>query len=146
MASQFYDRDMRPRRFRALQAGACYFMVTLTLAWFFGPIRDFWVRSGADPLFAVLCQAVATLLALVWAAGWVVQAFDVPRRLGDHAIVGFGAMGLLIVCDLFAGWLMYGLPPWVLVAHFLGAEGVVIGLSLLIAALLPLFRGYASRG
>lgn len=140
MASQLYDDQIRPRRYQALQAAACYFMATLTLGGFFGPIRDFWIRAGADPLLAILCQAVATLLALVWTAGWVVETFDVPDRLAQRAVVGFGAMGLVIACDFLTGYLMFRMTPWDLAAHFLGLEGGVVGLSLLLAALLPIVR------
>lgn len=142
MASHLYDADIRPRRHQALQAAACYFMATLTLGWLFGPIRDYAVRAGADPLLAILCQAVATLLALVWTAGWVVEAFDVPDRLAQRAAVGFGGIGLLIGCDFLSGYLMFGMTPGDLAVHFLGAEGEVVGFSLLLAALLPLFRNH----
>lgn len=146
MTSQLYDGAIRPRRYQALQAGICYFMATLTLGWFFGPIRDFWVRAGADPLLAILCQAVATLLVLVWAAGWVVEAFHVPERLAQRVAVGFGAIGLLIACDFLTGYLMFGMTPLDLAGRFLGPEGEVIGLSLLAAALFPLVRGRRAGG
>lgn len=145
MASHLYDGEIRPRRYQALQAGACYFMATLTLGWLLGPIRDYAVRAGADPLLAILCQAVTTLLILVWAAGWVVEAFDVPDRFGQRAAVGFGAVGLLIVCDFVSGYLMFDMTPLELAAHFLGPEGEVVGLSLLLAALLPLFRSHRAE-
>ncbi len=140
MASHLYDAEIRPRRYQALQAAVCYFMATLTLGWFFGPIRDYAVRAGADPMLAILSQAVATLLILVWAAGWVVEAFDVSSRLTQRIAVGFGAIGLLVACDLLTGYLMFGLAPAELAAHFLTPEGEVVGLSLLLAALLPIVR------
>ena len=146
MASNLYNGDMRPRRHQALQAGACYFMATLTLGWIFGPVRDYWVRAGADPMLAILSQAVVTLLILVWAAGWVVETFDVPVRLSQRAAVGFGAIGLLIACDFLTGYLMFGMTPWELASHFLGPEGGVVGICLLIAALLPIARGRRTGG
>jgi len=142
MASHLYDQELHPRRHQALQGGACYFMVTLTLGWFMGPIRDFAVRMGADPLLAILCQAIATLLILVWAAGWVVDAFDVPNRIGARAVVGFGAIALLLACDFLTGYLMFGMTPAMMGAHFLGPQGAVVGLSLLLAALLPMARSW----
>ncbi|MBS0363302.1 MAG: hypothetical protein JSR98_18150 [Proteobacteria bacterium] len=141
MASNLYDGGIRRRRYQALQAAACYFMATLTLGWFFGPIRDFWIRAGADPLLAILSQAVATLLVLVWTAGWVVEAFDVPGRLAQRVAVGFGAIGLLVACDFLVGYLMFDMTPGELVAHFLTPEGAVVAVSLLLAALLPIVRG-----
>ena len=145
MALHLYDTEIRPRRHQALQAGACYFMTTLTLGWFFGPIRDYWVRAGADPLLAILSQAVATLLVLVWTAGWVVEAFDVPSRLAQRAAVGFGAIGLLLGCDFLTGYLMFDMTPGELARHFVTPEGEVVGLSLLLAALLPIVRGRRSE-
>lgn len=143
MASQLYDDQLRPRRRATLQAALCYFMTTLTLGWICGPVRDFAVRSGADPMLAILSQAVVTLLVLVWAAGWVVEAFGVPPQPSARCVVGFGAIGLLIVCDFVIGFLMFGMTPNELAAHFLSAEGSVVGVCLLLAALLPLVR---SRG
>jgi len=131
----------RPRpRHAVVQAAACYFMVTLTLGWLLGPVRDFWVRAGADPLFAILCQAVATLLALVWASGWVVSAFDVPDRTGARLTVGFAAIGALFTCDVVAGYLMFGMTPLDFAVHFLSPAGVTVGGSFLFAAILPALR------
>lgn len=146
MASHLYDAEIRPRRYQAVQAAACYFMANLTLGWLFGPIRDFWVRAGAEPLLAILCQATATLLVLVWTAGWVVDIFDVPSRLGQRIAVGFGAIGLLIACDFLTGYLMFDMTPPEIAAHFLTPEGEVVGLSLLLAALLPVVRSRRSEG
>ncbi|MGZ6037576.1 MAG: hypothetical protein ACXWKR_02835 [Phenylobacterium sp.] len=141
------DAAAAPRRVSAwaavAQAAVCYFMVTITMGWILGPVRDFWVRAGADPLFAILCQAVATLLVLVWAAGWVVSAFGVPDRIRARLAVGFGAMAALLVCDVLVGFLMFGLTPLDFAINFISATGAVVAVSFLFAAVMPALR---SRG
>lgn len=146
MASHLYDGAMRPRRHQALRAGACYFLVTLALSWICGPVRDYWVRAGAEMMLAILCQAVVTLLILVWAAGWVVEIFDVPVRLSQRATVGFGAIGLLLVFNFLSSYLIFRMTPWELAAQVFSPEGVVVAAGLLIAAVLPIVRGRRADG
>ena|SRR5579872_2453951 len=73
-----------------------YFAVALTTSALLEPIVAFFVRAGADPLMAVLSQVTATLLVLIYAAGWVVEGLRIPSRTGPRLVVGVGAMALLV--------------------------------------------------
>jgi|GEM_PF-3867723 len=128
-------------RRRILWAMLCYFASALAMGWLLAPIRDYFIRAGYEPLMAVFWQAIATLLLLIWMAGWVVQTFDVPLRAGPRLAVGAGAMVLLLACDLLVGYLALGLSPWAIASHFANPEGGVVGVGLFIGALLPLLRG-----
>ncbi len=125
---------------RVLEAGLCYFMTIVTLGWLIGPVRDYFVRAGGDALLGILSQTVVTLLVLIWAAGWVIEAFGVPARASAGLAVGAGAVGLALASDLLAGFLLYGLTPLQVVGEFTQPEGVVVAISLALAAMLPLFR------
>jgi hypothetical protein len=128
------------RRPQILEAMFSYFMVALMIGWLLAPIRNFFIGAGADPLLAVLSEATATLLILIWAAGWVVQAFGVPPQIVARLAVGGGAMVLLLAGDLFMGYLSLGLPPWDLARRFANSAGMVVGMSLALGALLPVLR------
>ena len=141
MAPIHPDGTRRRARHPALQAGSCYFLAMLTLGWICQPVRDYWVRAGADPMLAILSQVVVSLLVLVWVAGWVVEAFDVPDAPIRRASVGFGAIGFFVAYGVLAGYLLSGITPWALAVQLLSAEGLVIAVSLLIAAALPMVRG-----
>lgn len=139
MARETTAQARGPRR-HILEALLSYFMVTLSLGAMLGPIRDFAIHAGSDPFLAILSQAVVTLLILTWAAGWVVEAFDVPPGAMARLAVGLGAVVLLVACDLLIGFLMFDLSPWELVRNLLGPEGAVVAVSLAAAALLPVVR------
>ncbi|HZZ30610.1 MAG TPA: hypothetical protein VFE10_01345 [Phenylobacterium sp.] len=123
-----------------LEAMFSYFVVALMTGWLLAPIRNFFIGAGADPLLAVLSEATATLLILIWAAGWAVQAFGVPPQIAPRLTVGVGAMTLLLTGDLFMGFLTLGLPPLALARRFANSAGMVVGLSLALGALLPVLR------
>ena len=64
----------------------------------------------------------------------------VPARASAGLAVGAGAVGLALASDLLAGFLLYGLTPLQVVGEFTQPEGVVVAISLALAAMLPLFR------
>jgi hypothetical protein len=131
---------------RTAEAAFCYSMVILTVSWVLGPIREFFARAGADPLLPTVAQAVATLLLLTYAAGWVVQTFTVPARLGFRLAVGLGAVGVFVASDVFALRLLFGVGPLDLIAGLANPQGVVIGLTLLVSVVLPMLRGRSVGG
>jgi hypothetical protein len=127
---------------RTGQAAAAYFAVLLAISLLAAPLRDLAVRSGTDPVFAFLTQAVVTLFALIWAAGWVAEAFSVPAdpllRLG----LGFGAVGALVATDVAAQLFGAGVTPLDLLARIGRAEGAIVLVALVFSALLPALRNH----
>ena len=135
------ESSARGLRRSVLEALLTYFMVALTVAWLLGPIREFAIRAGCELLPAILIQAAVTLLILTSSAGWVVEAFDVPPRLGARLAVGGGAVVLLMLGDLMVGRLEYGLSLLALIRDLASPSGGVVVASLVLAALLPVMRG-----
>jgi hypothetical protein len=132
-------------RRRAAEAAAGYALVILAVSWVLKPIREFFVTAGADPVLANLSQAVATLLILTFAAGWVVRAFGVPARLDLRLALGLGGVALFAAGDALTSLLLFGQSPFELVAEFKGPKGLVLTLMLAIAAALPAVRGRSNE-
>ena len=132
---------VEPLALRTFEAAVGYGLVILAASWVLGSVRKFLVLFGVDPLMASLSQAVATLLILTQAAGWVVRTFGVPWRLGLRLSVGLGAVALFGACDALSALLLFGLSPLDLIAELTGLQGLVIGLMLVAAAVLPAVRG-----
>jgi hypothetical protein len=126
---------------RVAEAAISYFMVMFTISLVVAPLRDFAIASGADPLMALLTQAVVTLLALTFAAGWVVELFDVPRALGSRLAVGFGAVVGVLLFETLAAWLTYEVPPWTYLARLVSRDNLVPNGMWIVAGVLPVLRG-----
>jgi hypothetical protein len=136
---------IEPIHRQTFEATVSYFMVILTVSWVLAPIREFCVRAGADPVFANLSQAGATLLVLIHAAGWVVRTFGVPPRLSLRLAMGFGAVVIFAACEALSALLLFGLNPIDLTSELIGPQGLVIALTMSVAAILPSLRSRVSE-
>jgi hypothetical protein len=124
----------------ALGACASYAMVILTVSWVLGPIGEFVVRLGADPVLASFFQSGAALLLLAHAAGWIVRTFGVSPRPGLRLAIGLGAVVIFVACDVLSALLLFGLSPLDLTTGMTGPQGVVIAVMLTVTAILPALR------
>lgn len=125
---------------RAFEAAITYALVILAVSWVLGPIREFFVRAGADPVLANLSQAVTTLLVLTHAAGWIVRTFGVPGGLGLRLALGLGAVAVFLAGYALSALLLFGLSPPDLAAELRGPQGAVVALMMTVAAILPAVR------
>jgi hypothetical protein len=132
-------REMNPQA-RTASAGVAYFLAMLVASWIFGPIRHFFVGSGADPLLAALAEAPAMALVMVYAAGWSVAAFSVPLSPTHRLVVGSTAVTLLLLADWAREVFMQGRSFSDFIARFYTAPGVAFAATLLLGVILPLLR------
>jgi hypothetical protein len=130
-------REMNPQA-RTASASVVYFLAMLVAGWAFGPIRQFFVGSGADPLAAALAEAPAMALVMVYAAGWSVAAFSVPRSPTHRLVVGLTAVTLLLLANWAGEAFMQGRTFSDLIARFSTAPGMVFAATLLLGVILPL--------
>ncbi|MEO8115341.1 MAG: hypothetical protein ABI655_13225 [Phenylobacterium sp.] len=130
---------MRPLR-RSLLAGGLYFVAMLAAGWLFGPLREAVVRSGLDPLLAVLLEAPAMLLVMVFACGLAVRQLHVPARAGDRLVMGATAIALVLAAEVAGGAAMRGWTLRDFLGEFATARGGVFAATLLAGLLMPLIQ------
>lgn len=76
------------RAARSLAAGTFYFLAMAGARWVFGPVREFYVRSGLSPLLAVLIEAPAMVVVTVFASTAAIRWLGVRDRAGDRLLMG----------------------------------------------------------
>jgi hypothetical protein len=142
VAAQLESADPPGPSMRTGQAAAAYFAVLLAVSLLAAPLRDLVVRSGSDPVFVFLIQAVVTLFVLTWAAGWVAEAFSVPADPALRLSLGFGAVGALVATDVAARLCGVAVTPLDLVPRVGRAEGAIMVGALVLGAFLPTLRNH----
>jgi hypothetical protein len=127
--------DTFSRAGRSLAAGGSYFVALAGAGWALGPIREFVVSKGFDPLLAVLIEAAPLLLVMALASAWAMRLFKVRDRAGDRLLVGSVAVTLVIASEFLGGALVRGWGIYETLANMCTRPGSVF-VALLIAALL----------
>jgi hypothetical protein len=123
----------------AISAAVLYFLTLLAVVSALGPLLDFFVRSGTDPLFASLAEAAVVAFVMIYSSGWATRLFAVPAHLSVRLIVGAGAMVLLCA---FAGadLLFSGVSLAQALRELATPQGGVALLTVTLGAILPLVR------
>jgi hypothetical protein len=137
--------DAYSRAARSLCAGGAYFVTLAGAGWALGPIREFIVRRGLDPLPAVLIEAVPMLLVMALASAWAMRRLGVRDRSGDRLVVGSVAVTLVIASEFIGGRLVRGWGPYETLANLTTRPGWVFVAMLIVALLIPLLEPL-SRG
>jgi hypothetical protein len=124
----------------ALAAACAYFGVVLTVVSLLAPVREFFVRTGTDPLLAGMAEAPVIALAMTYGAGWSARIFNVPATLRARLIVGGVGMGLLCAFGGVA-LLLGGASPSDIWSELASGPGIVAVLTVCLGVILPLARG-----
>jgi hypothetical protein len=83
-----------------LKAGVFYFAIVFGAGFIIGTVRVLWVVPSIGTRMAELMEAPIMLVATILAARWVIRRFEVPPTTAKRLIVGFTALGLLLVAEL----------------------------------------------
>ena len=137
--------DTYSRAGRSLAAGGAYFVALAGAGWTLGPIREFVVRKGLDPLLAVLIEAAPMLLVMALASAWAMRQFQVRDRAGDRLLVGSIAVTLVIASEFIGGTLVRGWGLYETFANMSTRPGSVFVALLLVALLAPLIEPLSRR-
>jgi hypothetical protein len=130
---------------RSLAAGGTYFLALAGTGWLLGPIREFVVRKGLDPLAAVLIEAAVLLLVMALSSTWAMRRFQVRDRGGDRLLVGSVAVTLVIASELAGGALVKGWGLYETLANMSTQPGAVFVVLLIVALLTPLIEPLGRR-
>ena len=122
---------------RALKAGIICFLPVFLVGWILGPIRELWTLPHSGRMAAMLSEAVIMLIAMIVAARWVIQRFDVPRTLPATISMGLIAIGLLFPAEIAGVVWIRGLSLQEYVASFVTAPGVISLVMFLLFAAMP---------
>jgi hypothetical protein len=122
---------------RAIKAGLIYFLLVFAVGWILGPIRELWAvpRFGRVP--ALLIEAVIMLIAMIVAARWVIQRFNLPQTLGPTVLMGLVALGILLPAEIAGVLWVRGLSLQGYFASFVTAPGVISAVMFLLFAAMP---------
>jgi len=130
---------------RSLAAGTAYFLALFGAGWTLGPIREFVVRRGFDPLLAVLIEAAPMLLVMGLASAWALRQFRVRDRAGDRLLVGSVAVTLVIASEFAGGALVRGWGFYETLTNMTTWPGRVFVTLLIVALLTPLLEPLGRR-
>jgi len=130
---------------RSLAAGGAYFFALVLAGWTLGPIREFAVRRGLDPLIAVLIEAAPMLVVMVVASTWALRQFRVRDRAGDRLLVGSIAVTLVVASEFVGGELVRGWGFYETLANMTTWPGQVFVALLVVALLTPLLEPLGRR-
>jgi hypothetical protein len=137
--------DTYSRAGRSLAAGGTYFAALAGAGWTLGPIREFAVRRGLDPLLAVLIEAAPMLLVMALASAWTMRRFGVRDRAGDRLLVGSVAVTLVMAAEFVGGELVRGWGPYETLANLTSRPGQVFVALLIVALLVPVVEPLRRR-
>jgi hypothetical protein len=131
---------------RALKAGLVYFVLVFAVGWVLGPIRELWALPHFGRVAAMLSEAVIMLIAMIVAARWVIQRFDVPRTLPATISMGLIAIGLLFPAEIAGVVWVRGLSLQEYLASFVTGPGVISLLMFLVFGAMPTLVTLPTRG
>jgi len=85
---------------QTLKAGALYFGVVFGAGFALGTIRVLWAVPAFGTRVAELLESPLMLVAVVFAARWVVRRFSLPPTIAARLGAGFLALGFLLTAEL----------------------------------------------
>lgn len=118
---------------RSIVAGGTYFLALAGAGWGFGPIREFVVAHGLNPLTAVLNEAAPMLVIMAFVSAWAMRRFQVRDSAGDRLLVGAVAVTLVVSSEFIGGALVRGWGPYETLANMTTKPGSVFVVLLVIA-------------
>jgi hypothetical protein len=127
---------------RALKAGVVYFLAVFAVGWILGPIRELWAVSHFGRMVSTLLEAIIMLVAMIFAARWVIRRFGVPQTLSDTLSIGLIAIGLLFPAEIAGVVWVRGLSLREYLASFVTGPGVVSLLMFLVFGAMPTLARY----
>ncbi len=120
-----------------IAAIALYFGIVFGAGFLLGPIRVFWLEPSVGPLPAVLVEMPVLLVAMVVAARWSPRKAGMSTSMRALALMGLGALTLVLAADFSVGRWLRGLSPEEQLRHFSTPEGIVYAASLVLFAAMP---------
>jgi hypothetical protein len=135
-----WEEQALGRALHALAAGAVYFAAMGGVGWLIGPIREFYVRSGLDPVLAVLVEAPLMILVMVFASSWTIRLLRVREGAGDRLVMGAFAVLLILCSEFVGGALIRGWGFYETLANFTTRPGLIFVGLLAIAIVVPLLQ------
>jgi hypothetical protein len=120
-----------------LAAAASYFAIVFGIGFLMGPIRVLLLEPRLGETWATLCEAPVLLVAIVVAARWLPQRFDL-RTASQLMAMGLGALVLQQAADFGLGGLLRGITPAQQFAHFVTPAGATYAALVIAFAAMPL--------
>lgn len=130
---------------RSLAAGGAYFAALAGAGWALGPIREFVVSKGLDPLLAVLIEAASILLVMALASAGAMRLFQVRDRTGDRLLVGSVAVTLVVASELVGGAMVRGWGLYETLADLTTQPSSVFAVLMIVALLIPVVEPLGRR-
>ncbi|WP_322520801.1 hypothetical protein SR882_08395 [Guyparkeria halophila] len=130
---------------KVLSAGTAYFLWVFAAGFFLGVLRELWLTPWLGTRVAELVEMPLMLVVVVLAARWTVRRFALPTRMPPRVVVGFLAVGWLLLAEIT---LVLGLRGLTLAEYLAGRDpvaGMAYALSLLLMAAMPWLVGRAGR-
>ena len=113
-----------------LKAGAIYFALVFAVGWILGPIRQLLIVPHLGHITGLLLELPLMLVAMIFAARWVLRRPNVPHALRTRAQIGVVALGILLPAELAGALWVRGAS----VREYLASLATVSGLILAFAA------------
>ena len=122
-----------------LKAGALYFALVFGAGFVLGPIRILWAVPCFGTRIAELMETPIMFGITIVAARWTVRRFAVPSEPSSRLVMGFVALGLLVIAEftLLVLWLR-GLSISEYLASRDPVSGTVYYVMLGVFAIMPL--------
>ncbi len=122
---------------RVAAAALLYFLAVFGAGFALGPIRVLVLEPRLGVVAATLCEAPFLLLAMIAAAYWIPRLVSMPAGISAMLAVGFGALALQQVADLFVGTAVRGISVTDQWARLASPEGAIYVALLVLFALMP---------
>jgi hypothetical protein len=121
------------------KAGLLYFLIVFGIGFVLGAIRLFWVVPHFGTRAAELMEMPFMLIAVIWAARWLVRQLAIPSALWARLSMGLIALGFLLIAEFGAVLYLRGMT----IAEYFATRDPVSGtlyyLMLGIFAAMPWF-------
>ena len=126
---------------KVLKAGVTYFSLVFGTGFILGTIRVTWVVPQVGERIAELIEMPFMLVAIIFAARWVVQKFNIPPILSLRLGMGLIALALIVMLEFTVVLRLRGLT---LAEYFQNRDpvaGTVYYLMLGVFAVMPWLAG-----
>ncbi|TVQ55536.1 MAG: hypothetical protein EA377_03295 [Phycisphaerales bacterium] len=127
----------RSRNKRLIGAIAGYFGMVYGAGFVLGVVRTLWLTPWLGGRWAELLEMPVMFCAIVIAAHLVVKKIIPKCPLQEAAIVGLGALGLLLIAEVLGIWLLRGEPVTDFIINRDPLAGSIFLFMLLVFAIVP---------
>lgn len=126
---------------RPVVAGALYFASVFALGFVLGTIRVLWIVPLIGETTAVFIELPFMLLAAWVICGLIIRRGGVSSALGARAIMGAGALILLLAAEWALSLMVFGRTVAETAAHYGEAPGALGLAGQVLFGIFPLIRG-----